>query len=216
MFLAGTSDDPEYEYVQLVHSDRVGWVRLSLLQPVLWSPTRLPRFHITFALFGDNLVCQLITCFDIPRADISWSGVSFAGWPPQRRPHISLNRIETTGWDAAYLERLTSDLEALYLAKTGRLLSFDCEVYRGTCWYTSIQPIIILTSLGVRHVADKHNSSDKLIYFELHSQLIRQWKCMLLLMGEVACSRNFPALRMSDLASLHLTCADYHAPTVAL
>ena len=65
VFLAGTSDDPEYEYVQLVHSDRVGWVRLSLLQSVLLSPTRLPRFHITFALFGDNLVCQLITCFDL-------------------------------------------------------------------------------------------------------------------------------------------------------
>ena len=180
------------------------------------SPICLPCFHINFGLFGDNLVCQLITCFDTPRADIDWNGVSFAGWPENKRPRISVNRFGTDGWDAAYLERLTSDLEEVYLARTGRRLSFQCEVYRGTCWYTSIQPTIILTSLGVRHVADKHNSSDKLIYFELHSQLIRQWKCMLLLMGEVACSRNFPALRMSDLASLHLTCADYQAPTVAL
>ena len=132
--LAGTSDDPEYEYVQLLHSDRVGWVRLSLLQSVLLSqsPTRLPCFHMNFALFGDNLVCQLITCFDTPRADIDWNGVSFAGWPEHRRPQISLNRYGTEGWDAAYLERLTSDLEEVYLARTGRPLSFQCEAYRGT------------------------------------------------------------------------------------
>ena len=42
----------------------------------------------------------------------------------------------------------------------------------------------------------------------------RQWKSLLLLLGQVACSRNFPPLCMRDLASLHLTCAAYDMPTV--
>lgn len=208
---ARRGQDREFEYVQRLHSDQVGWVPLSVLSPVVLSPI-LPYFHLTFAINGDSLMCQLITDASTSLADVSWSGVSFAGWSPAyRRPHISLNEL-APDWDAAYLELLISDLAILYFAKTGRQLCFAGEVHHGKYWYTSRDPIIILTDLGVRQVDTAQQSGDRLVYFEPQSQLIRQWRCLLLLLGQVACSRNFPRLRMRDLALLHLTCAVYRAP----
>ena len=215
VFLAAETDDWEFEYVQRLHSDAVGWVRLALLQPVVFSPA-LPSFHLTFALHTDNLMVQFISRSFVPMENISWSGISFAGWTEQRRPHISVNAIGTPGWDVAHLELLTSDLGILYQTKTGRSLSWTGEIYQRKYWYTSSEDITIITSLDVREIVDTQSSTDKLIYFSPRSQLIRQWKSLLLLLGEVACSRNFPPLRMRDLASLHLTCAAYDMPTVHL
>ena len=208
VLVVAESNDAEYAYVQLIHSDAVGWTRLSLLRPAVLSPN-LPSFHLTFAIAPEgSLMCQLVVR-DTQLGDIYWSGVSFAGWSPvKRRPHISLNG-KAPEWDAAYLELLISDLEGLYRAKTGRPLCFVTEIHHGRFWYTSREPIIILTALGVRAVESPEHGGDKRVYFEPESQLIRQWRCVLLLLGQVACSRKYPQLGMRELGSLHLSCAAY-------
>ena len=180
-----------------------------------------PRWHLTFAQNRHSLMVELVLQREKSWQDYeAWGELTFYRTPTRSRPHISLASRNDL-WNSALIELFVRKVQAAHLAVThGQHLEFELEEHNDMHWHTTTVPVIVAPmGIAISSASDPHPDGRRAAFFNSRSELIRQIRNLLFILGVAASAQGdvvdlrvtLPPVKFKPLGDLYIKC-DHQPP----